>query len=72
MNREQSEESERGQRASFDRSTGEVHGSGADAGRSGSRKEDYDADPTAGSGAEPVGGPLPADNDEHGGGSRRS
>ncbi len=71
MNRQQSEASERGERASFDRSSGEVHGSGADAGGSGSRKEDYDADSTAGSGAEPVGSPRPEDNAEHDARSRR-
>lgn len=52
---------ERGERAAFDPKSGEVHGSGSDAGGSGNRKEDYDSDPMAGSGAEPVGGPKPAD-----------
>ena len=66
MDRQQGDESERGQRASHDRRTGEVHGSGSDAGGAGSGKEDYDADPIAGSGAEPVGGPRPLDEAEHG------
>ena len=47
---------ERGKRASFDRTTGEVHGSGAGAG-GGNPAEDYDSDPNSGAGAEPAGGP---------------
>lgn len=68
MNRERSKqpESERGQPAGYDRRTGEVHGSGADAGGAGTLKEDYDADPMAGGGAEPEGGPRPIDEAEHG------
>ena len=42
---------DRGQRAGFDRRTGEVHGSGAGAGGSGDPGEDYDRDPKGGSGA---------------------
>ena len=41
---------ERGERASFDRRTGEVHGSGSGAGGSGNPAEDYDQDPKGGSG----------------------
>ena len=50
-------ESERGRRASFDRNTGEVHGSGSGAGGEGNPHEDYDKDPMAGTGAEPLKGP---------------
>jgi len=50
---------ERGERAHVDRS-GEVHGSGADAGGGGTPGEDYDSDPAGGGGAEPQGGPVPA------------
>jgi len=57
---------ERGKRASFDRRTGEVHGSGAGAGGNGNPDEDYDSDPTAGGGAEPVSGPRPIDQAEQG------
>jgi hypothetical protein len=46
---------ERGKPASFDRRTGEVHGSGSGAGGEGNPDEDYDADPMAGAGAEPDG-----------------
>ena len=49
------ERSERGKRASFDRRTGEVHGSGSGAGGEGNPDEDYDTDPMAGAGAEPDG-----------------
>ena len=52
---------ERGRRASFDRTTGEVHGSGSGAGGEGNPGEDYDKDPMAGAGAEPLKGPRPAD-----------
>ena len=55
----QSGEDERGKRASFDRKSGEVHGSGSGAGGGGNPDEDYDSDPMAGSGAEPEGGPRP-------------
>ena len=53
-------DSERGKRASFDRKTGEVHGSGSGAGGEGNPDEDYDKDPMAGAGAEPLKGPRPA------------
>ena len=52
------DDSERGKRATFDRRTGEVHGSGSGAGGEGNPDEDYDSDPMAGAGAEPDG---PAD-----------
>ena len=52
---------ERGKRGTFDPKSGEVHGSGSGAGGGGNRAEDYDSDPMAGSGAEPAGGPRPAD-----------
>ena len=55
------EESERGRRATFDRKTGEVHGSGSGAGGSGNPDEDYDSDPMAGAGAKPVSGPRSRD-----------
>jgi hypothetical protein len=42
--------SERGKRASFDRRTGAVHGSGSNAGGKGNPDEDYDQDAPAGSG----------------------
>jgi hypothetical protein len=53
------EETERGQPASFDPVSGEVHGSGSGAGGGGNPNEDYDSDPMAGSGSEPAGGPRP-------------
>jgi len=53
-------ESERGRRASFDRGSGEVHGSGSGAGGEGNPDEDYDQDPMAGAGAEPMKGPRQA------------
>jgi len=53
--------SERGERASFDPKSGEVHGSGSGAGGGGNSREDYDSDPMAGGGAEPEGGPCPID-----------
>lgn len=55
------DQDERGQRASIDRSTGEVHGSGSGAGGGGNPAEDHDQDPMAGAGAEPQGGPRPID-----------
>jgi hypothetical protein len=63
---------ERGQRASFDPRSGEVHGSGSGAGGGGNPHEDHDSDPMAGSGAEPPHGPIsveevverPIDRDE--------
>ena len=54
------EQKERGQPASFDPKTGEVHGSGSGAGGGGNPKEDYDQDPMAGAGAEPPHGPREA------------
>jgi len=48
---EQDQDDDRGRKAGFDRSTGEVHGSGAAAGGSGDPGEDYDRDPKGGSGA---------------------
>ena len=54
-------DSERGKPASFDRGSGEVHGSGADAGGGGQGREDYDQDPMAGSGQEPPHGARPSD-----------
>jgi hypothetical protein len=53
-------DSERGRPASFDRRTGEVHGSGSGAGGSGNPDEDYDEDPISGGGDLPLGGPRPA------------
>jgi len=44
---------DRGQKAGFDRSTGEVHGSGSGAGRDGSTSEDYDADSKGGGNGAP-------------------
>jgi hypothetical protein len=55
------EPSERGQRASFDRASGEVHGSGSGAGGSGNPREDYDSDTPGGAGAKPDSGPRPID-----------
>jgi hypothetical protein len=52
---------ERGRRASFDPRSGEVHGSGSGAGGEGNPREDYDQDPMAGAGAEPLKGPRRAD-----------
>ena len=52
---------ERGRKAEIDRATGEVHGSGSGAGGGGNPAEDYDQDPMAGAGAEPVGGPRPVE-----------
>jgi hypothetical protein len=46
------DDSERGKPASFDRTTGEVHGSGSGAGGGGNPSEDYDQDPENGSGKE--------------------
>ena len=55
------QDGERGQPASFDPKSGEVHGSGSGAGGGGNRDEDYDQDPMAGAGAEPPHGPLGID-----------
>ena len=57
---------ERGKRASFDRATGEVHGSGSGAGGEGNPNEDYDSDPQGGGGADPTGAPRPIDEAAHG------
>ena len=54
--------SERGRPASFDRRTGEVHGSGSGAGGEGNPNEDYDQDSMAGSGAEPEAEARPAED----------
>ena len=43
------EQDERGDRARFDRKTGEVHGSGSNAGGGGTAGEDYDQDSAGGS-----------------------
>lgn len=54
------DDSERGKPATFDPRTGEVHGSGSGAGGGGNPAEDYDQDPMAGAGAEPMKGPRNA------------
>jgi hypothetical protein len=59
------DEGERGQRASFDPVSGEVHGSGSDAGGGGTRDEDYDQDPMGGSGKDHPGRPRPAADSAH-------
>ncbi len=43
------EKDQRGDRAGFDRRTGEVHGSGSNAGGGGAAGEDYDQDTAGGS-----------------------
>jgi hypothetical protein len=53
-------DSERGEPATFDRKSGAVHGSGSGAGGEGNPGEDYDKDPMAGAGAEPLKGPREA------------
>ena len=53
---------ERGERASFDPKSGEVHGSGSGAGSGGNPGEDHDKDPMAGGGRMPAGGPRSADD----------
>ena len=59
------EESERGKRASIDRQTGEVHGSGSGAGGNGNPHEDYDSQAyQGGGGRKAVGGPKPIDRAE--------
>jgi hypothetical protein len=55
-----SEERERGQPATFDPRTGEVHGSGSGTGANGNPNEDYDGDSKAGGGKDAAGGPRPA------------
>jgi len=57
--RKSSPPTERGKRASFDRRTGEVHGSGSGAGRDGNTDEDYDSDSTGGGAERP--GESPTD-----------
>lgn len=47
------DDSERGKPATFDRSTGAVHGSGSGAGGGGNPAEDHDQDPMAGAAAKP-------------------
>ena len=56
------DKSERGKRASFDPSSGEVHGSGSSAGGGGNPGEDHDADPMAGGGGDFQGGPRPRED----------
>lgn len=55
---------ERGEPASFDPRSGEVHGSGSGAGGGGNPEEDYDGDPMAGGGTEPMTGARPIDEAE--------
>lgn len=63
---------ERGEPATFDPKSGEVHGSGSGAGGGGNPNEDYDADQMAGAGRHTPGGPKvikeaddrPIDEDE--------
>ena len=54
-------DTERGERATFDPVSGEVHGSGSGAGANANPSEDYDDDPMAGGGEDAIGGPRPAD-----------
>ena len=59
------EHSERGRRASVDRKTGEVHGSGSGAGGNGNPREDYDSHAYQGGGGRKAsGGPKPIDQAE--------
>jgi hypothetical protein len=53
------QESDRGKRATFDRKTGEVSGSGAGIGNPHGSSEDYDSDIAAGSPGETDKQPLP-------------
>lgn len=55
---------ERGEPATFDPKSGEVHGSGSGAGGGGNPREDYDSDPMAGSGVPHEGGPQRIDEAE--------
>ncbi|TFI58761.1 hypothetical protein E2493_07800 [Sphingomonas parva] len=55
---------ERGRPATFDPKSGEVHGSGSGAGGGGNPREDYDGDPVAGAGIEPLGAPRRIDHAE--------
>ena len=52
---------ERGQPATFDRDSGEVHGSGSGAGGGGNPGEDHDMDPMGGAGRKQAGGPRSFD-----------
>ena len=56
-----SDANERGKRASFDRRSGEVHGSGSGAGGGGNPREDFDSDSAAGSALPPEGAPPKQD-----------
>lgn len=56
------QDSERGEPATFDPQSGEVHGSGSGAGANGNPSEDYDDDPMAGGGKDPAGGPRTRKN----------
>ncbi len=58
-------ESQRGQRAEFNRATGEVMGAGSGAGGD-NPGEDYDSDPKGGGGAFPMGAPRAFEDAEHG------
>jgi hypothetical protein len=56
----ETEEKERGQPATFDPKSGEVHGSGSGAGGGGNPNEDHDSDSRAGGGKDTPGAPRPA------------
>lgn len=58
----ESQDKERGEPATFDPQSGEVHGSGSGAGANGNPSEDYDDDPMAGGGKDAAGGPRTAKN----------
>ncbi|MFN3944734.1 MAG: hypothetical protein ACK4K7_07380 [Allosphingosinicella sp.] len=62
LDKGQQAEDERGRPASFDRQTGEVHGSGSGAGGGGNPAEDHDKDPMAGAGKDPMGAPRDIDD----------
>ncbi|MBD0273989.1 MAG: hypothetical protein ICV73_18935 [Acetobacteraceae bacterium] len=66
MESERDQGTERGKPATFDRRTGEVHGSGSGTGGEGNPNEDYDADPMAGAGAASTAAPRPEEEAEHG------
>lgn len=55
---------ERGRTAGFDPVSGTVHGSGSGAG-GGNSGEDYDGDPQAGGGTDPVQAPRPEEEAQH-------
>jgi hypothetical protein len=58
---ERRDTSERGERATIDTGTGEVHGSGSGAGGKGNPNEDYDQDSAGGSGGiSPIGADDPS------------